>query len=66
MKPILIFVFIMTLYFISYCLYIPKINQKIEYVNKKMSFEKIKQLRKKILQKEVVRKRVKEKSSRVP
>jgi len=57
MKPILIFVFtIITLYFISYCLYIPKINQKIEYVNKKMSFEKIKHLRKKILQKEVVRK----------
>jgi len=56
MKPILIFVFIMTLYFISYCLYIPKINQKIEYVNKKMSFEKMKQLRKKILQKEEVRK----------
>ena len=47
---------IITLYFFSYCLYIPKINQKIEYVNKKLSSEKIKQLKEKILRKEKVRK----------
>ena len=57
MKFILIGIFtIITLYFISYCLYIPKIKQKIEYVNKNLSSENINQLKKKILQKEKVRK----------